>query len=372
MTGSPQNLGNVISRSNLSPRQRVERALRGGHSDRVPFTIYECLIPQCTAERQMRNRDMCILVYSVPVARTHYPNVKITSQTYTEGDKQLTRTLYETPVGDLSAISQDGSFTRWMHEHMFKSPDDYQALLFLIRDECYEPNYEAFMEAESQFGEDAIFRASIGLSPLQMLISSDYLGMEDFCVEWMQNRDEILKLYHAIRENRRKVYPIVANSPAMFANYGGNVVPEIVGPEMFDKYYAPNYNEAAEALHAKGKLIGSHFDANCRLLAGAIAATQLDYIEALTPAPDTDMTLAEARKAWPDKVLWLNFPSSVHLKSDEEVTATTLKLLDEAVTPDGLLMGITEDIPPHRWQDSCRAIMDGLDRHAQLHPERYT
>jgi len=28
----------------------------------------------------------------------------------------------------------------------------------------------------------------------------------------------------------------------------------------------------------------------------------LDYIEAFTPAPDTDMTLAAARKAWPDKV----------------------------------------------------------------------
>ena len=42
-------------------------------------------------------------------------------------------------------------------------------------------------------------------------------------------------------------------------------------------------------------------------LPAAIAGTSLDYIEAFTPAPDTDMTLGAAREAWPGKVLWLNF-----------------------------------------------------------------
>src|SRR5690606_37318231 len=44
----------------LSPRARVERALRGGHGDCVPFTIYESKIPQCVREREMRNRGLCI------------------------------------------------------------------------------------------------------------------------------------------------------------------------------------------------------------------------------------------------------------------------------------------------------------------------
>jgi hypothetical protein len=35
-------------------------------------------------------------------------------------------------------------------------------------------------------------------------------------------------------------------------------------------------------------------------------------------------------------------------------------------------MGITENIPPHRWQDSCQAIMDGLERHAQTYPDLYS
>ena len=107
------------------------------------------------------------------------------------------------------------------------------------------------------------------------------------------------------------------------------------------------------------------------MLADLIGATDLDYIEAFTPAPDTDMTLSQARQAWPDKVLWINFPSSVHLQPDDEVQRTAFDLLEETGSMDGLIMGVTEDVPEHRWQDSCRAIMDGLDEHARRRPERY-
>jgi hypothetical protein len=235
----------------------------------------------------------------------------------------------------------------------------------------FEPIYDKFHEAEMAYGEDGIFRAGIGYEPLQDLISGITMSTETFCLEWMDRRDEVLKLYDALVEKRRQVYPIVAQSPASHFNYGGNVVPEIIGPETFERYYVPHYNEAAEAAHKHGKLIGCHFDANCRLLAAAIAETDLDYIEAFTPAPDTDMTLADARRAWPDKSLWLNFPSSLHLRTDAAVERAAFDLVGELDSVDGLLIGITEDMPPKRWQGSCRAIMDGLDRHAHRHPALY-
>lgn len=354
------------SLKNLTPRQRVEIALRGESADKVPFTIYECKIPQCAAEREMRNRGMCIVKRDVPAYRVHQPNVRSTQQIYWENGRKLVRTVYETPVGTLSSVEEPAGFTTWVHEKLFKSPDDYKALLFFIRDEQYEPNYGPLAEAQQAFGDDAIFRAGLVLEPLQMLISGGLMDMQEFCIQWMEYRDEILKLYDAIVAQRRKLYPIVAQSPVLICNYGGNVTPEIIGLETFEKYYVPHYNEAAEVLHKHGKLLGCHFDANCRLLSRAIAATDLDYIEAFTPSPDTDMTLAEARAAWPDKVLWVNFPSSVHLKSDEEVRATTIDLVRQAGSPDGLLMAVTEDIPEYRWQDSCRAIMDGLDAAAGL------
>ena len=361
-----------MNEDTLTPRKRVEIALRGGHADVVPFTVYEYKLPQCELERKLRNRGLCIVERRAPVYKTHRPNCRMTQEVYWEDDKRFTRTHWETPGGTLTMLYEAADFTSWAHGKMFKTPDDYKAILALIRDECYEPCYDEFVRRERECGEDAILRVGFGSEPLQALISGNIMKMEDFCIQWMDNRDEILKLYDAIVENRRKVYPLVAESPALHANYGGNVVSEIVSPEIFEKYYAPNYNEAAEVMHSRGKLIGSHFDDDCRNLAKVIGETDLDYIEAFTPAPETDMTLAEARAAWPDKVLWINFSSSVHLRSDEKVETFTVEMLSELDSVDGLLVGITEDMPPERHLNSCRAIMDGLARHAKENATLYT
>ena len=117
-------------------------------------------------------------------------------------------------------------------------------------------------------------------------------------------------------------------------------------------------------------LVGGAADKN-KLLAEAIAETDLDYIEAFTPAPTTDMTVTQAREVWPDKVLWLNFPCDVHLRPGAEVAAVAMDLVDQATTPEGLLIGITDDVPENRWRQSFTAIMDGLEQHAREHSDLY-
>ena len=109
-------------------------------------------------------------------------------------------------------------------------------------------------------------------------------------------------------------------------------------------------------LHENGKVYGCHLDDHCGLLADLIADSELDYIEAFTPAPDTDMSIADARKAWPDKALWTNFPSSAHLRSEEEVYEMTCQMIDEDSGAQKLIIGITEDVPPDRWQSNFLAI----------------
>ncbi|MDD5677358.1 MAG: uroporphyrinogen decarboxylase family protein [Kiritimatiellae bacterium] len=348
----------------MTPRERVLRALHGESMETVPFTIYEGMIPQCAAEREMRNRGLCIVYRKVPAVSGRHANTRMRREIFWENGKEFRRTFYETPKGTLNTLYENAGFTEWVHERMFKSPDDYPAILAYIQDTQYTPNYEAFARAEKDFGGDAILRPSIGLEPMQRLISGEIMDMQVFCIEWMDHRDEILKLYNAVAESNRKVYQLMADSPVQAVNYGGNVTPEITSPDMFRQYYMPHYAEAAEILHKKGKLIGCHLDANCRILSDLIAESPLDYIEAFTPAPGTDMSLAEARRAWPNKALWLNFPSAVHLKNDKAVEDFTVAMLDELPSTDGIIMGVTEDMPPDRWRDSCRAIMSGLDRQA--------
>ena len=134
-----------------------------------------------------------------------------------------------------------------------------------------------------------------------------------------------------------------------------------MGRQRFAEYVVPLYDECAEVFHAHGKLLGAHLDGNNAGWADLVAASALDYVEAFTPAPDTDMTLDDALRAWPDKVLWINFPSSVHLASIAQVRRTAREIVAVARETNRVILGITEDIPPDRWQENLLAVSEVIN-----------
>jgi hypothetical protein len=350
----------------MTPRQRVEAALLGEGPDHVPFTVYECMLPQCAVERRLRNDGLCIVNRGYSGVTQVSPNCTRESYTFTDpgSGRTLTRTVIHTPRGDLTELREPAGFTSWAREHLFQGPQDYPKLIALAEDTQYEPDYESVEKARAWLGDDVFLRGGMGYSPLQAIIY-DYMGVETFAIEWAERRDELMRLYDALTERNRRCYRVLADAPHLVCQYGGNVSPEVVGRERFEKYILPHYNELAEMLHARGKMLLVHLDANCGLLKDLIGSSGIDIIEAFTPAPDTDMTLAEARAAWPDKVIWVNFPSSVHLESAEAIYETTCRLIDQDGGSQKLLIGITEDVPQHRWQESFLAINRAVREHGR-------
>jgi len=351
----------------------VLRALHKEPVDRVPFTIYECMLPQCSVERELRNRGLCILYRRTPVVRIHTPNCVTEDFTYEEKGRSRTRSVIQTPVGQVSTVRErsEFGFTSWTIERLFKGPEDYKVLKYWIEDQQFSRNYAEFVETQERMGEDVLLRGHLSARTLLHTIMVQWMGVEAFAVEWHENRDEILKLVEVGTRKKREMLPLVAEAPCTHVNLGGNESPEVMGPPRYEQYHLPLYRECSGMLHKHGMLLGSHMDANNKPWKHLIAESGLDYIEAFTPSPDTDMNLGEAREAWPDKVLWLNFPSSVHLRPDREIEQFTVAMLNELPSVRGVIMGITEDIPKHRWQASCTAIMNGLDIHARQYPELY-
>lgn len=352
----------------MTPLERVEAVLWGRNPDHVPFTVYECMLPTCAVERQLRNESVCIHNRHYTPMKSVTPNCSVETTTYTApsatpglslGDDAetvtLVRTITHTPAGDLVAVSKPAGFTSWRMELPFKGPDDYARLIALAEDTRFEPDHDKYDKARALMGDDLILRATLGYSPLQAMIYS-YMGVETFCIEWAERRDRVMELYEALAARDRRAFEVLAKGPCPYVQYCGNVSPQIVGRERFEQLLMPLYNEFGAMLHEQGKLFGCHLDADCGLLADLIAESELDFIEAFTPAPDTDMSIAEARRAWPDKVLWINFPSSVHLSNPEQIYATTCRLIDEDGGARKLIVGITEDVPEHRWQQNFLTI----------------
>ena len=131
-------------------------------------------------------------------------------------------------------------------------------------------------------------------------------------------------------------------------------------------YVLPHWEEVAAIFHAEGKMLGCHLDANNKLWAKEVGDSGLDWVEAFTPAPDTDMTVAEAREMWPGKVFFINFPSSVHLESASVIEETTKQILKEAAPGDRFIVGITENFPENRWRESFYTILKTLNKFGKL------
>ena len=349
----------------MTPRERVEATLLRRPHDRVPFTAYSEFVPQCAVERQLRNDGLFLIHINIKrtgtVTRT--PHCEARTVHYEERDtgRAMLRTHVSTPRGEITWLGSDVGFTVWRHEMPFKAPEDYAPLIAYVEDMCIEPDSAFISEEMALRGPDVFFMPFVGFSPLMDIIIT-WMGVETFAVEWAERRDEVMKLYAALLERDRRLFRAIAEGPLLAVDYCGNISPQVVGRERCRDLVFPVYEEMAEVMHAKGKLLVVHLDADCRPIADLVAASSIDVIDAFTPAPDTDMTMAEARRAWPDKTIWVNFPSSQHLADDETIYGITRRIIRENGGKDGLLIGITEDVPPSRWQASfqaiCRAIIE--------------
>jgi hypothetical protein len=282
--------------------------------------------------------------------------VKVTE--ITESDGGL-RTVYETPIGTLNSLYRPAALAMTPVERPIKTKDDYRVAKFIVEDACYEPDYESFLATRAKVGDIGKVVAETCYEPL-MDVEITWLGQEAYCYAIADNSDALFELEAAIAENHKKMYEVVAASPADYVLYGGNVVPEMLGPDRVRDYLCPRWNAFADLLHERGKKIGVHLDANNRLILDTVRNSKLDFVEAFTPPPDCNVSVAEARAAWPKKRLWINFPSSVHLQPEETIRQATLEIVRQACDRKGFLMGVTEDIPREHITRSVRVILDTL------------
>ena len=358
----------------MTPREKVESALLGHWADQVPFTAYYNKLFVSQVERELRTKGLCIIDHRVPIFVVETPDVSEKTIHYRGQDGIMRmRRIMRTSKGTISEVYKQmpehpripGQLLPWHEEYLFKGPKDYTPIEFMIRNRRYYPSYEAFQQAQEEAAGDVFLIPGGWYSPLLEIVYN-IMGLEQFSVEWHVRRDEVMDLYQALTEDRRKFYPLVAESPALAVNYCGNVAAEVFGLDRFEEYILPHYNELAEMLHERGKLLGVHFDANTRLFASAIAKSQIDYVEAFTPFPNSDMTVAEARAAWPDKILWINFPSATHLEDSASVEEATRQILREAAPGDRFLIGVTETVPADKWQQSFSAILRVISTEGRL------
>jgi len=360
----------------MTPHERLLAALHRRSVDKVPFIHWDRHFPRGEVEREVRSRGMGLCI-SLPFCLASSPNVEVVQTAELTGEVKALKYTYHTPVGSVSELFKAGigsgqgisgrdfkGLTPWRVSpeqggRLIKRPEDYDVVRFMVEDTRYRPYYEALRDFQGYLGEDGIVVTSLPHSPFQMMLI-DWVGPARFYMDYARHRDKVEALYRALVENYRLMYSLAADAPVEYVGYGDNIDGVLVSPRLFERYYAPNYDELADIVHGQGKVLGCHMDGRLRVLAEAIARTKLDVIEAFTPPPMGDLPVEEALSLWKDKVLWVNYPTSVYVAGGPKAVRTHLiNLLRSAVPGSRLILAAsTENYVPLDVLRMITAIME--------------
>jgi len=348
--------------------ERIETILHHRKPDKIPFCPYGEKMGRGDLERTLRNRGMGLLIRHF----LFWSEVKDISVEYkTEGSDTIT--LYHTPEGTVSArhrthlnrLTDRDVQLEWP----IKEPKDYDAVIFMINNTIFHPDYVVFKYKVRRIGTDGIVRGD-GFAPPYDRAERWYFGLEKWVFEQRDHPSHVAALLEAMDIQAERLFPLITDSPAKFVHLGP-VRPHKYGPKDFKKYMMPFYKKYVPSLKKRGKICSVHADdSRLQPFKKLIAETGAQIVEAYTPTPISDLSIEEARAAWgPDAIIWVNFPETVYWEGKEQTKEYTLSLLRSDPHPGRLLIGMTEmgtagivDQESEKiYKEGMIAIMDAID-----------
>jgi hypothetical protein len=338
---------------------------RGGKADRVPLTIYDWILEAALPGQGNPFEDQGLTLIGVAGLCEDKCDDTVTIERKEVGsgrDRQVITTI-KTPVGEVSERAGfDPSFdSKWIREHFIKSVDDYKVMQYVYEHTTSEPTYEKFIAADKQMAQRGIIVGGIHPTPMVWLMV-EIMSAETWCEGIMLHTEQFETLLESLTRVYKRRLEIAADGPAEVIWYADNITGDMVSPEVFNKYCKPIYDHGCKILKQAGKLTFAHYDGNNLSLEECIASVDIDIIEAFTPPPMCDMTIARARAAWPDKVLSINFPGTLFGEPAEVIERYTCEFMEEAGSKGRFVIGCTEEFDFSRFEHTFSAITRAMEK----------
>jgi hypothetical protein len=288
-----------------------------------------------------------------PVVRSFAPEVKI----HEEFGTKTGRRVYETPHGPLIENHKFTIDKTWREVGFpVKGVDDLKKLRWL-----FERMIWSF--SEENFGQGSAFIAHRGepqfwvpKSPYQAL-AQQWMRLEDLIYALADCPDEVEATMQVIDDSYDPLYAqIIASGKAKIVNFGENIHEQLLSPRYFEQYLIPFYEKRSGQLRQAGIYTHVHIDGYFRNLLKYLKHLPFDGLEALTPLPQGDMSLAEIKENIGDKVLLDGIPAVLFLPdySREQLMQT----VEEIVTlfHPRLVLGVSDEVPQGAGQEAIERV----------------
>lgn len=350
--------------SEMTIHDRMMAIYRGQLPDRIPVSIYAPYLPRGACERELRELGLGIIdwlpvvSFLAPPWRTepgYISEVKgagfRVSFSWENGQCVETRT-YTTPVGEISrrATKEPTYGSDWITKFYVTTPADYRVVQYLVENTVFRKNESALRARMRDLGSDGVVLARMDRSPYQKLLI-ELAGPERFLMDLYTDPEPVSELLAAMDRKMDQAFEMAVESAVEIIWQPDNVTADMTPPDAFARYSLPFYEKRARQANEAGKPYIIHMDGRLAPLKDLIARCPFDAVESFSFAEvGGDLPLADARSAWPDKVILPNFPSPLAHKDDQEIMAYLDRLLTEAGTNDPLMLQVSEDIPMDQWQ----------------------
>ena len=369
----------------MNDRQRMDAILDGQPPDRIPWIPrMEIWYAACnrtgTMPRQWQGQSLRQIERALGVGtparggrvyETHTDGVDVTVSR--EGSRHITE--YHTPVGSVRQVrdnSDEGAelgLPGLCTEHVLKGPSDYRVWEWIVQQRTYSPAYDAYRAYDADIGGDGLPMVGAGGNPFYDFLQ-DLAGYNNAYYQLADHPREIEHLLAVMTEvQREQLWPIVADSPAKLLINGAHLSSQLTPPPVFEKYILPYYDEFMPLMHAAGKKVAMHADADATAILALIERAGWDMVECFVTAPMVPLTLANAREAWGDRVIiWGGLPCVMlepHVK-EEDFRQYVRGILDAVAPGDAFILGVADNVMPTSLIDRIAWVSEQVESCGRL------
>jgi len=255
--------------------------------------------------------------------------------------------IISTPEGELVQRERCSSDGNWRTvEFSIKNAEDVEKAEWFFKNTTFifiKDNFERGSKFVGNRGEPQFF---FPRSPYQNL-SLFWMGTEGLIYALADIPKRVQKLMKAINDSYEALCEaIVSYGKVKIINFGENIDANIVSPIYFERYCLPFYKKRSEQLQKTGIYTHIHIDGSFKPLLKYLKDLPFDGLEALTPFPQGDVSLAEMKEAMGDKILLDGIPAIMFLPNYplKEFKNFVRKII-ELFRP-RLILGASDEVPP--------------------------
>ena len=183
------------------------------------------------------------------------------------------------------------------------------------------------------------------------------MNVQELCINRMGREHAVFAMHNwpksveaffqAREDNHERLIAVINRSPIEIINFAENVHTTTLSPELFGKYHLPACRRRCDLLHAGGKFVSAHWDGACGPLLPFARQTGLDALEAVTPAPQGDVSIEDIRRHLGEEMFLLDgipaifFDASCPVQTLVDFARRVIELFAPR-----LILGISDELSP--------------------------